>query len=147
MWQRGYINGILSKDSPVGKMAHSVPCPRRAALLCHPRSCPRRRRIGSSGPRSQPILRATEEVRKKAHRLLTATFHFYHCTDGTTELMIVANAQLMPSQCNLACESGPDADVVAAIRVDRSLAEVAALLLPLEGTSWVSLTNTLRLWG
>ena len=53
----------------------------------------------------------------------------------------------MPSQCNLACESGPDADVVAAIRVDRSLAEVAALLLPLEGTSWVSLTNTLRLWG
>ena len=59
----------------------------------------------------------------------------------------VANAQLILPRCVLACESGPDADVVAAIRVDRSLAEVAALLLPLEGTSWVSLTNTLRLWG
>ena len=55
----------------------------------------------------------------------------------------VANAQLILPRCVLACESGPDADVVAAIRVDRSsLADVAALLLPLEGTSWVSLTNT-----
>ena len=56
------------------------------------------------------------------------------------------NVQPMPSQCALACESGPDPDVFAAIRVDRSLADVAALLLPLEGTSWVSLTNTFGLW-
>ena len=55
--------------------------------------------------------------------------------------------KLCTEQCDLACESGPDPDVVASIRVDRSLAEVAALLLPLEGTSWVSLTNTFRLWG
>ena len=53
------------------------------------------------------------------------------------------NCYVMSPRCVLACESGPDADVVAGIRVERSsLADVAALLLPLEGTSWVSLTNT-----